>query len=159
MGDMLTRDELMSAHRAARGGLYRPSLGRESGGDGEMAEAAGRAERRAREGVQVSALVEQRDAACAAQAEGEGSGGDGERAEAGGGVERHAREGDLDEIEANYVMFRALNEQEATQIVALLQERLGFPFRIRLQRVPAIERSAPHKFEDFISALPESTNA
>ena len=79
MGDMLTRDELMSAHRAARGGLYRPSLGRGSGGDGEMAEAAGRAERRAREGVQVSALVEQRDAACAAQAEGEGSGRDGER--------------------------------------------------------------------------------
>ena len=78
MGDMLTRDELMSAHRAARGGLYRPSLGRESGGDGEMAEAAGRAERRAREGVQVSAL-ERRDAACAAQAEGEGSGRDGER--------------------------------------------------------------------------------
>lgn len=65
----------------------------------------------------------------------------------------------LDEIEANYVMFRALNEQEATRIVALLQERLGHPFLIRLQRVPAIERSAPHKLEDFISALPESTNA
>lgn len=65
----------------------------------------------------------------------------------------------LNEIEANYVMLRTLNEQEATQIVALLQERLGHPFHIRLHRVPAIERSAPHKLEDFISALPQSTTA
>ncbi|MCX7157332.1 MAG: phenylacetate--CoA ligase family protein [Rhodocyclales bacterium] len=60
----------------------------------------------------------------------------------------------LDEIEANYVMSRDLDEHEAAQIVAALQDRLGFPFRIRLQRLPSIGRSAPHKFEDFISALP-----
>lgn len=68
-------------------------------------------------------------------------------------VQRH-----VDEIDANYVMTRVLDEHEAGQIVAALQKQLGFPFRIRLQRLPSIERSATHKFEDFISALPQATN-
>jgi phenylacetate-CoA ligase len=59
----------------------------------------------------------------------------------------------LDEIEVNYVMSRDLDQTEAAQITAALQYRLGFPFLIRLQRLPVIERRAAHKFEDFISAL------
>ncbi len=59
-----------------------------------------------------------------------------------------------DEIEVSYVMSRDLDQTETARITAALQDRLGFPFLIRLQRLPSIERSAAHKFEDFISALP-----
>ena len=65
----------------------------------------------------------------------------------------------LEEIEVNYVMSRDLDQRETAQITAALQDRLGFPFLIRLQRLPLIKRSAAHKFEDFISALPESMHA
>ena len=65
----------------------------------------------------------------------------------------------LDRIEARYVMDRELTSAEAAQLVAALQERLGFPFRIDLRKVGSIDRTAAHKFEDFISALPPSVNA
>jgi phenylacetate-CoA ligase len=66
---------------------------------------------------------------------------------------------ELDRIEARYVMVRDLTSAEAAQLVAALQERLGFPFRIDLRKVGSIDRTAAHKFEDFISALPPSVNA
>lgn len=66
---------------------------------------------------------------------------------------------ELDRIEARYVMDRDLTSAEAAQLVAALQEKLGFPFRIDLRKVGSIDRTAAHKFEDFISALPPSGNA
>ncbi len=66
---------------------------------------------------------------------------------------------ELDRIEARYVMDRDLTSAEGAQLVAALQEKLGFPFRIDLRKVGSIDRTAAHKFEDFISALPPSVNA
>jgi phenylacetate-CoA ligase len=62
------------------------------------------------------------------------------------------REPDL--IEARYVMEREMSPDEVVRLTLLLQQRLGFPFRIEPTRVARIERPAAHKFEDFICALP-----
>jgi phenylacetate-CoA ligase len=62
------------------------------------------------------------------------------------------REPDL--IEARFVMEREMSPDEVVRLTLLLQQRLGFPFRIEPTRVARIERPAAHKFEDFICALP-----
>jgi phenylacetate-CoA ligase len=59
-----------------------------------------------------------------------------------------------DRIEARYVMDREMTSDEASRLTELLQERLGYPFRIDPLRVDRLERPAAHKFEDFICALP-----
>lgn len=61
-----------------------------------------------------------------------------------------------EDIEAQYVMARPLAPDEEMRLAAALQERLGYPFRIVLRRMDAIQRGANHKFEDFISELPAS---
>ena len=58
-----------------------------------------------------------------------------------------------DRIEARYVMDREMTPAEALRLTELLQERLGYPFRIDPLRVDRLERPAAHKFEDFICAL------
>ncbi|KAF0163197.1 MAG: hypothetical protein FD157_3360 [Rhodocyclaceae bacterium] len=63
----------------------------------------------------------------------------------------------LDRIEAKYIMNRELTPAEADQLENLLQERMGFPFRIDLKKVGSIDRAASHKFEDFISDLSPSS--
>lgn len=62
----------------------------------------------------------------------------------------------VDHIEARLVMARDLTDGEAGRLIVALQECLGYPFRITLQRVDVIPRSASQKYEDFISLLAES---
>ncbi len=61
----------------------------------------------------------------------------------------------LRQIDVEYVMARDLSEGEQEQLVARLQEDLGFAFDIRFVRVPALERQKGGKFEEFLSLLAE----
>lgn len=63
---------------------------------------------------------------------------------------------ELDGIEARLVSDRPLAAEEERQLGAVLQERLGYPFRITFQYLEQIERKANFKYEDFISELPAS---
>ena len=57
------------------------------------------------------------------------------------------------EIEALLVLERELTESEQEKLSAMLRERLGYPFEIRITRVPAIERRRGEKYEEFVSLL------
>ncbi|MBU1690275.1 MAG: phenylacetate--CoA ligase family protein [Gammaproteobacteria bacterium] len=61
---------------------------------------------------------------------------------------------ELDIIEARLVTDRPLNAEEARELVAVLQEHLGYPFQITLQYMQQIEHKANFKYEDFISEIP-----
>ncbi|HKZ74431.1 MAG TPA: hypothetical protein VJ011_10220, partial [Steroidobacteraceae bacterium] len=58
-------------------------------------------------------------------------------------------------IEARFVIERELTAPESARLVEALRGRLGYPFEIRLARVPAIERAPGDKYEEFISLLPQ----
>ena len=61
-----------------------------------------------------------------------------------------------DGIEARLVSDRPLAAEEEQALGAVLQERLGYPFRITFRYLEQIERKANFKYEDFISELPAS---
>lgn len=60
----------------------------------------------------------------------------------------------VEQIEARLVLPRDLTADEETRLVAALQECLGHPFRIALNRVEQIPRAANFKYEDFVSEVP-----
>ena len=57
-------------------------------------------------------------------------------------------------IEVEYVMARALTEEEQSRMRKTLQGALGYPFDIRFNRVAKIGRAPEEKFEDFVSLVP-----
>lgn len=59
----------------------------------------------------------------------------------------------LDGIEARLVVGRDLTAAEQERLIAVFQELLGYPFRIRLSCVDAIERGPGNKYEDFVSLV------
>lgn len=58
-----------------------------------------------------------------------------------------------DHIEVRLVTDRALTAEESARLTVVLQECLGYPFRMTLNRVPAIARNFGQKYEDFVSLL------
>ena len=46
---------------------------------------------------------------------------------------------------------RELSEDEAQRLIAALQDCLGHPFRMSVERVGEIARAGNYKFEDFVS--------
>jgi len=61
----------------------------------------------------------------------------------------------LDHIDIRLVCGRPLAAAEIDQIVDAVRDGLGHPFRITVTEVPAIERSANFKYEDFVCRVPE----
>jgi phenylacetate-CoA ligase len=59
----------------------------------------------------------------------------------------------LSRIEVQYVLDRALTENESARMRATLHASLGYPFEVLFSRVPAIARAPGEKFEDFVSLL------
>lgn len=59
----------------------------------------------------------------------------------------------IDHIEARVVMPRDFIDGERERLAAALQGCLGYPFRITINRVETIARSAGQKYEDFISEV------
>lgn len=59
-------------------------------------------------------------------------------------------------IEARLVTNRALRQSETDAFIAVLQERLKYPFNISFSYPGKIERSKGGKFEDFISEIQSS---
>lgn len=60
-----------------------------------------------------------------------------------------------DRILARLVTDRPLSAEEQRQLTAVLQDCLGYPFRIDLHYLEEIPRGANFKYEDFVSELPE----
>lgn len=60
----------------------------------------------------------------------------------------------LDLIEIRYVMERPLLPDETIRLESALEQRLGHPFRFEWIRVPRLEPSVNHKYEDFVSEIP-----
>ncbi|MDP1717019.1 MAG: hypothetical protein Q8L40_03000, partial [Burkholderiales bacterium] len=60
----------------------------------------------------------------------------------------------LQQIDARIVASRALTPQEENSFILALQDSLGYPFNIVVDRVEAIPRAANSKYEDFISEVP-----
>jgi phenylacetate-CoA ligase len=59
----------------------------------------------------------------------------------------------IDHIEARLVIKRALTDDEDVRLIAVLQDCLGYPFRITLRQVDDIPRGTGNKYEDFVSLL------
>lgn len=60
---------------------------------------------------------------------------------------------DLEHVVARLVSDKQLSTEEERPFIAVLQECLGYPFRITLQYLERIERNASYKYEDFISEV------
>lgn len=60
---------------------------------------------------------------------------------------------EIDFIVARVVADRRLSAEEEKLFVSVIQERLGYPFRITLEYPDQIGRSAGFKYEDFISEI------
>ncbi len=58
---------------------------------------------------------------------------------------------DRESIRVRMVAQRPLHNDEARELIAILQERFTYPFTIHIDYVEAIERSSSGKYEDFIS--------
>jgi phenylacetate-CoA ligase len=61
----------------------------------------------------------------------------------------------LHDIEFQYVASRELTLSEVERLTRALRERFGYPFDFIFTRMPAIERQAGGKYEEFLSLLPE----
>jgi phenylacetate-CoA ligase len=59
----------------------------------------------------------------------------------------------IGDIEARLVVARALTASEQQRLIEVFQELLGYPFRIRISCVDAIERGPGLKYEDFMSCV------
>lgn len=59
----------------------------------------------------------------------------------------------LEHIDIRIVAERSLTADEEARLTALLNEQLGYPFRLTFCRVERIERKPNCKFEDFVSEL------
>lgn len=57
----------------------------------------------------------------------------------------------LDDMLVRIVAPRDLTGGETGQLIEILQDSLGYPFRVTIERVPEMARSGNYKFEDFIS--------
>ena len=57
----------------------------------------------------------------------------------------------LREVVVRIVAPRELSEDEAQRLIAALQDCLGHPFRMSVERVGEIARAGNYKFEDFVS--------
>ncbi len=65
-------------------------------------------------------------------------------------------QGEPDHILARLVADRPLSPEEQQQLIAVLRDCLGYPFRIGFQYLDQIPRGANFKYEDFVSELPEN---
>ena len=63
----------------------------------------------------------------------------------------------LDAIEVRFEASRDLDDAERERLTAALAERLGWPLRFELRRVPRIGRDDDYKFEDFVSLLDDAS--
>ncbi len=59
----------------------------------------------------------------------------------------------LESVVVRYVIDRPLTQGEARELIAALQDTLGHPFDIQLERLPEIERSVNGKYEVFVCEL------
>lgn len=57
----------------------------------------------------------------------------------------------LQDIRVRIVAPRDLSADEAQRLIAVLQDCLGYPFRMTVARVDEIARAGNYKFEDFVS--------
>jgi phenylacetate-CoA ligase len=57
------------------------------------------------------------------------------------------------DVEARLVVARPLTPDEEERLTAVFRELLGYPFRLRISCVDAIERGPGSKFEDFVSMV------
>jgi len=60
---------------------------------------------------------------------------------------------DMENIEVRFVADRPIASAEERGLTAMLQDRLGYPFRIVFTQLPVIGRNPNFKFEDFISEV------
>jgi len=60
---------------------------------------------------------------------------------------QHTRES----VEARFVAARALHADEERNMIAAIQEGLGYPFAVTLTPLAAILRSPSMKYEDIVS--------
>jgi phenylacetate-CoA ligase len=65
----------------------------------------------------------------------------------------------LEDVEARLVVSEALSPAQERQLIALIQESLGFPFRVTPVYVSEIPRSSVGKFEDFLCLMGEGSGA
>ena len=61
----------------------------------------------------------------------------------------------LDAIELRVVLDRPLTAEEEEQARNIVQKTLGYPFRVEIKPVAAIERGPTGKFEEFLSQVAE----
>ena len=59
----------------------------------------------------------------------------------------------LDGLLVRVVVDGAFTPAEQSAVAQMLQQRLGYPYRLRFERVAAIERSKSGKYEDFVCRL------
>lgn len=59
----------------------------------------------------------------------------------------------IDKLHINLVMERPLTEEDRATVIRLTRERVGAEFEVTVAEVPAIERSASGKYEEFKSAI------